>query len=420
MRENPPEAARPVVLVFPGTYLPGFRAGGPVRSVANMVEALSEHFQFNIITQDNDFGSALPYDDITPDVWTEVGKAQVMYLSRKGRAPYRIWKLISNMSYDVLYLNSYFEPRFSIFPFLLWRLHLIKRTPVILAPRGSFSGGALGLKRIKKWAYIKFSNMLNIYNNELVYWQASSEYEKKDIENAFFHAVKISIAPPVTDRMPTAKAGAESLPASVARGNATIFNRPRNAVVKKPGSVSLIFIGRINRMKNLDFAIRTLVGLHGEVVLDIFGPDEDITYWQECKYLIDGLGKNVTINFHYQIPHERILVELSTHHFLLLPTLGENFGHVIFESLVAGCPVIISDRTPWRGLIDKGVGWDLPLNDISVFRDVLKKCVDMDEMEYNNLSIQAMQFENSNGISDLAIKGTLELLKKPLETHPVN
>ena len=31
---------------------------------------------------------------------------------------------------------------------------------------------------------------------------------------------------------------------------------------------------------------------------------------------------------------------------LFLPTKGENFGHVILESMSAGTPVLISDTTP--------------------------------------------------------------------------
>ena len=36
-----------------------------------------------------------------------------------------------------------------------------------------------------------------------------------------------------------------------------------------------------------------------------------------------------------------------------MPTKGENFGHSIAESLAAGTPVLISDRTPWCD-IDRG------------------------------------------------------------------
>src|SRR5438132_620616 len=46
------------------------------------------------------------------------------------------------------------------------------------------------------------------------------------------------------------------------------------------------------------------------------------------------------------IPHEQVAGVLSDNDLLYLPTLGENFGHIIVESFAAGCPVLISDCTP--------------------------------------------------------------------------
>ena len=71
---------------------------------------------------------------------------------------------------------------------------------------------------------------------------------------------------------------------------------------------------------------------------------------------------------------------------MLFPTFGENFGHVIFEALAAGCPILLSDQTPWRGLKEKGCGWDFPLSDHGAFRRCLQQCVDMDAGSFNRLS----------------------------------
>ena len=43
---------------------------------------------------------------------------------------------------------------------------------------------------------------------------------------------------------------------------------------------------------------------------------------------------------------------------------------------------MISDQTLWLGLEEKGVGWDLPLDRPELFRDVLQRCVDMNDEEY--------------------------------------
>jgi glycosyltransferase involved in cell wall biosynthesis len=95
---------------------------------------------------------------------------------------------------------------------------------------------------------------------------------------------------------------------------------------------------------------------------------------------------------------------MAEHKLFLIPTLGENFGHVIFESLAVGCPVLISDRTPWRGLEEKGVGWDVPLGDVARFRAILQECVDMDSEAYASLSQRArgyaVQYEQDSSVLD--------------------
>jgi len=72
--------------------------------------------------------------------------------------------------------------------------------------------------------------------------------------------------------------------------------------------------------------------------------------------------------------------------------LGENFCHVILESLAGGCPVLISDRTPWRRLVSKGAGRDLPLDGPQGFRDVLQRCIDLEQDAYSELRRPARQF----------------------------
>ena len=80
---------------------------------------------------------------------------------------------------------------------------------------------------------------------------------------------------------------------------------------------------------------------------------------------------------------------LARNHVLLLPTRGENFGHVILESLLAGVPVLISDQTPWRDLERRGAGWDVPLAEPDRFRARLRALLEMDEGELERWSLGA-------------------------------
>ena len=74
---------------------------------------------------------------------------------------------------------------------------------------------------------------------------------------------------------------------------------------------------------------------------------------------------------------DKIKPLLEKAHLFALPTEGENFGHAIFEALTVGCPVLISDQTPWAGLRSKKAGIELPLADQTGFTDLIQEFVDM-------------------------------------------
>ncbi len=83
---------------------------------------------------------------------------------------------------------------------------------------------------------------------------------------------------------------------------------------------------------------------------DVYGVEEDRSYAQDCKELSSSLGENIRVEFKGPIPYTDVYRTMQAYHIFVLPTLGENYGHVIYEALSAGDPTLISDQTPWRGL----------------------------------------------------------------------
>src|SRR5690554_395820 len=102
------------ILCFVAYYLPGSKSGGPVRSISNMVERLSDKFDFYIVTSDRDSFDVKPYDNIIVNGWNKVGKAQVFYMSPEKRTLNYIKSLVKNTEHDLIYLNSFFAKDFSI------------------------------------------------------------------------------------------------------------------------------------------------------------------------------------------------------------------------------------------------------------------------------------------------------------------
>ena len=48
-------------------YLPGYKAGGPIHSVVNMVEQLSDAIDSSIITRDHDINDDVAYENVSVD-----------------------------------------------------------------------------------------------------------------------------------------------------------------------------------------------------------------------------------------------------------------------------------------------------------------------------------------------------------------
>jgi hypothetical protein len=87
---------------------------------------------------------------------------------------------------------------------------------------------------------------------------------------------------------------------------------------------------------------------------------------------------------------------------------------VICEALVSGCPVLISDQTPWRDLEALEVGWDLPLSEPKRFREVLQHCVDMGSEEHAAMCTRATAFGASRANAPETIKENRALFQLAL------
>lgn len=342
---------RLTILTFVGWYQPGFKAGGPVKSISNLVACLGDEFKFLIITSDRDMGDSVSYPGITPGRWHAVGKAHVCYLSPAMQRLGWIAKIMRDTPHDVVYLNSFFHPHFSTLPLLAQRLHLAPRRTTILAPRGELSVGALALKAAKKCSFRMISKTIGLHTDLI--WQASTELEAVDIRRVFKED-KIKIK--VTESLMVAtdlSQSAEPADQNVTRGEGQ--------------ALRVVFLSRICPMKNLHFALQVLAQVKVPVEFSIYGPREDAGYWEQCEALIPLLPANISVTYIGPVKPNQVISMLSKHDLFFLPTLGENYGHVITEAIAAGLPLLLSNKTPWCGLEELGIGRDLPLDDMVPF-----------------------------------------------------
>jgi len=396
-----------VVLVFVRYYLPGYRAGGPIRTIANMIDRLGDSFEFKVVTSDRDLGDSKAYPGVETGKWMQQGPALVRYFPPGKMTLKTVAEIIQSTPHDVIYLNSFFDPRFTQQVLVNRKLGRLSARPMVLAPRGEFSEGALALERRKKQIFMKFAKLLRLYEN--LTWQVSSEFEAADLLRVLPIGVgsELGGALVVSGHVTVAP----DLPAT---GNVALGSR---VIEPRIGPLRVCFISRISPKKNLDYALEVLAKVDVPIRFTVYGPVEDPIYWAKCRELIGMLPSNVTVVVEKQIHNSCVIAALEQHDLFFFPTRGENFGHVIHEALRAGLPLLISDQTPWRDLKAKGVGWELPLDDVSAFATHIKMVAGWSSDELNRTAIRARALANQVANDPSVVEANRNLFLNAIQLH---
>lgn len=368
------------ILVFIDWYRPGYRAGGPITSLANLVDHLTQaasdqpgnqddHLSFHILTTNTDHMSDTPYEGIEANRWIDRGeRVRVCYLSQEQLGRKRLGELAREAACDTWYINGVYSWYFSIFPVLLSRR--VKPSLVLIAPRGMLSPHAIRVKSIKKNLFIMAARLYGLYRG--VHFHATNGTEAEAIRDSLGANTRVRIAPNLPARIP------REAPAS------------RD---KKSGSLRLVSLARISPEKNTLQALRILSQIStGQVSLSLVGEIGPAGYWQSCRELIERLPANIRVDHAGSLPPEKLPGVFQQSHLLFLPTTGENHGHAILECLSHGLPALISDQTPWTDLQEHQAGWALPLDREEDFIRILEQCLAMEQEEYESKSRAARQY----------------------------
>lgn len=364
------------ILICIDWFAPGYKAGGPIQSCVNFVRAMEDCYDLYVLTTNLDFGATEPYPNIEPNRWIPFSEnTNVLYLSKTQLNPRTIQRHIQTIQPDFLYLNSLFSFYFSILPLLLHQLGFIK-TKIILSPRGMLRSSALAYKSQKKKVFLRLSKWMGLY--KAVRFHATDEQELNDIKRLL----------PLTESVNAIKE-VQLVPnlSKAVSGNAPDF------IKKEIDVLRLIFVGRIHPIKNLNFVLEVLTAIKdAQIIFTIIGNLEDDAYWKQCQASINKLPNSVKVDYIGGVASEQIETYLIAHHFLILPTFGENFGHAIFEAFIAGRPVIISDQTPWRGLAAKQAGFDLSLQKKEDWIHTIEQAAQMNQETYDIWTMGAWCF----------------------------
>lgn len=349
---------KPRILVCTSFYRPGFKGGGPIKSVSNIVRNLSGDFDFDILTLDRDLKDKSPYQNIKINRWNQLDNGSNVFYYSPNKSFLKLFlKVIREKEYDLIYINSLYSKQARAIT-LLNKFKLVKNS-ILIAPRGELEAGAMKLKTNKKLFFLKLNNFFKLYQD--IYWHATNIQEEKDIKK-YIKTKRIFIAANISDE-------------------AKNINNKREKLI---GELKAVFVSRISPKKNILLSLKAFNNIKGKVIYDIYGPIEDEGYYDECIKTIKQLPINIKVNFKGEVQPNSLQSILPNYHYFIFPTLGENYGHVIYEALNSLVPVITTKNVPENDLLNKNIGFNLG-HDINEWTETLQKCVDTDQIHYSNL-----------------------------------
>ncbi|MFL9481539.1 glycosyltransferase [Chitinophagaceae bacterium LWZ2-11] len=367
------------ILISYEYFYPGYKAGGPIQSLTNLVSAFGNTFDFYVFTSAYDLGATKPYDDIVLNRWNDMSignhKIKVWYVGEKIKYEI-VKKLITEINPTHVYINGLYSLPFVIYPLIVCnKIKLSDNT--IVAPRGMLQQGALAVKSTKKKVYLtalKLSGAL-----KKITWHATTEDEKKDIEYFTGKLVRCVVA--------------ENIPKTPAPN--IVYT------TKSQGALKILYLSLISEKKNLLLLLQILKKCRAFIELDIFGPIKDNEYWNKCIEEMKSLPANISIHYRGDVKPENVQQTIVNYQALVLLTKGENFGHALYESLSVGRPIITSFFTPWNDLEKKMAGRNVDIaNDqqmISVFEELAgKKQDEWNEYCSGAYSLSKAYFENQD------------------------
>lgn len=312
------------------SYKPAYSYGGTIESIARLCEALVNAGQ--VVTVFTTTANGDEELDVQANREYLVDGVKVIYFERVFKDPFYIstalWKALSldAENYDVVHIHSWWN-------ILVMRAaHICKKKKIkfIISPHGMMSDYILqNSKKFLKWgSFYAFGRSL--LKASLFHATSHAEYEECKKLVPLWSGFMIP----------------------------NIVWLPPLHISKTPNKIfTIIFLSRIHPKKGIELLMEAISGMNIELVLKIAGSGDD-NYLQQLKLKATNLNISGMVEWLGWQDREQKFAALMQADLFVLTSYNENFGNVVVESLHAGTPVLISDKTGLSDFVTGNkLGW---------------------------------------------------------------
>ncbi|TAF75570.1 MAG: glycosyltransferase [Bacteroidetes bacterium] len=344
---------KPKILHVSPSYFPAHRFGGPIQSVYQLNNELSEHVDIEIITTN---AGLLTDSKIIPNQKTFLKNIPIIYFSFFGYEHYNfsiklLVFLFKNIKkYDLVHITAVWN--FPVFATALacW----IFKKPYIISPRGTIYAETMALgSSVFKKIYYQLIAKWCLKNAAKIHYTSEDEKSKVehflDLKNGFVLANGLDFQH---------------------------FNDVEKLSFPDfiPQKEYILFLGRIDPKKGLDIlliAFQKLLMQFPNLNLIIAGPDSN-NYKSKLEQEINRLQINENVIFVGEVLGKQKLSLYKFAKIFVLTSYSENFGMTVVEAIACKCPILISDKVGiWNELTDANAGEIVETNSESILHGLI-------------------------------------------------
>jgi len=360
------------VIHISASYKPAYIYGGPIMSVAQLCQALTEcntdnQVEVEVLTTTANGKTELNIDQEQPIL---IDGVKVFYFKRLTKDHthfsitllWRLWKEIMGHKKAKTELVIHIHAWWNLVSILSCQISKYHHIEVILSPRGMLTKYTLKNKNVSFKSIIH-----NIIGKRLLKYchiHATTEKEKKDILQ-LVKPVSITVIP--------------NLVFSPKLINSTCApSLQQHPFPTKNNTFKLIFLSRIEQKKGIELLLESLSRLTIDWSLTIAG-NGDQEYLNHLKLKAKKLSITEHLTWLGHVNNANKFNLIAAHELLLLTSYNENFANVVIESLSVGTPVLISREVGLSDYVEANqLGWTANLNQEEISKAIVNA--------YNNIN----------------------------------